>query len=125
MKDTEKLVKEFFELLEDPKTLIEKAKEFMTITQQEECKTVGGLPVDGSIMGIHQTLVRYKVTSIKEKKSNNKLIKDCIVKMEHRGEGQGEQRRKYLIRLVKEVAPRKAREEGVWGINVNSFRPFK
>lgn len=122
MTEVEKLVTDFFAYIANEESTIEKAKTFMTITQQETCKVVSGNPVDGNIMGMHQLIKRCEILSIKEKVSTNKVMKDCTIKLKSK---ENEKVIKYSCRCVKETELRKTSEEGTWGINVNSFRYLK
>lgn len=108
-----------------PDAKFEDLKKFLTLTQQQECLYVNRLSVEGQLMGINHLLrISTKIT-IKAVPKSNDIVKDFVLHLENKQEGQKAKKTKVQCRLVKEIGVRKTSKDGVWGVNASSFRHLK
>lgn len=125
MTHTEQLVTDFLTLLKQDRPLLEVALKMLTLTQQYEYKYIGGIDVKATINGIYSLVhqsVSFKVT---EKVSSNEVMKDVKIVLHLNDDAQkatGYKSRELQCRCIKESGVRKTDIEGVWGINVSSFK---
>lgn len=91
---------------------------FLTKTHQNELQYIGRIAMEGHISGIHSIVKECSKIGVREKKIS-KTCADMVVTFH------GKTKVKFSCRLIKEIGVGKPSEEGVWGINVNSFKLLK
>ena len=125
MTHTEELVTNFLTLLKTERPLLDDALKMLTVTQQHEYKYVGGVDVKATINGLYGLVRQSESFEVFEKPSSNKMVKDVkiVLRMTYEAEKiSGFKSRKLTCRCVKESDVRKPNIDGVWGINVSSFK---
>lgn len=106
----------FFEALKVPACKYEDVKKYITKTQQEESQYVGRTNVEVHLNGLHSLVTNCKTIEFTEKVNTNKLVADFKVTFK------SSQKAVMTCRLIKESGLRKPHEDGVWGVNVSSFK---
>lgn len=110
----------FLNYLADKNATFENAKIHLTKTNQEECRYVHKLSVEGAISGIANIVKQVDKIKISQKISTSPLLKTCEIKFSNV--------KKYselTCVVVKEKDVRKPSEDGEWGVNIQSFRIIK
>lgn len=120
MTDCEIVVAGFLDDLQSKDVLFETLILQLTKTQRYEAQFVARTTIHPNLSGVCMLLKEAKVVSVKEKYSTAPFIKDVTIKVLIE-----KTKFTYSIRLVKESDVRKPSEDGVWGINITSFKSLK
>ena len=94
-------------------------KKYITKTQQIESEFVGKKNVESHLNGIYNVVQYCSDVKIKEKISTNNVMKTFILTFI------GQSKVKMECTCVKEIDKRKPDKNGVWGVNVESFKLIK
>ena len=125
MTQTEQLVTNFLTLLQQEKPLLDDAINMLTATQQHEHKYVGGVDVKPCIDSIYILMAHAESFTVSEIESDHECVKDVNIELFLKPESEnfaGCKTKKLTCRCVKESGVRQPRVDGVWGINVGSFK---
>lgn len=120
MKTAQEHLEKFLETVKK-KPSMEMALSFLTKTQQHEANIIGGQTPQVQINSLY-TLLQYSakgyyITAL----PGNEVKMDFKIVFDHNiGH-----KLHYKIRLIKEIAVRKADKTGEWGVNINSLRLIK
>jgi hypothetical protein len=112
-------LEKFFQELQKKDCKYATIKKLLTITQQEESKFVGRKNVEGHINGVHSLLNACEKVEFKEKYSTNKLLKTFKCTFF------GKKKVRMECTVLKEIGVRKPHNDGIWGVNIESFKLIK
>lgn len=110
---------EFFKQTELP--LMSEAKKFVTKTQQYESQFIGKPSVEPHLNNFFYFVKGLKSYTLREKYTTTPCLKTIIIKYEFECEG-SLYNKEASITVIKEIATRKPSINGIWGININSFK---
>lgn len=125
MTQTKQLVTNLLTLLQQEKPLLDDALPMLTLTQQHEHKYIGGVDVKTAINAIWAVMIRAESFTVSDIESDHEMIKDVkiVLHLKYEAEKLADCKVKTLIcRCVKEAGVRQPRVDGIWGINVGSFK---
>ena len=125
MTQTEELVTNFISLLQHEKPLLDDAIKMITITQQHEHKYIGGVDVKPCIDSIYTLMTHVESFTVSDIESDNECVKDVKIVLHLKYEDSKLadcKTKKLTCRCVKEAGVRQPRVDGIWGINVGSFK---
>jgi hypothetical protein len=119
MTQTEELVSNFLRLLQNERPELSDALPMLTLTQQHEHKYIGGVDVKTAINSLYAVMLRVKSFTVSDIGNVNDVVQDVKIELH----GIPELGMKTMTcRCVKEAGVRMPRVDGVWGINVGSFK---
>ena len=125
MTQPEQLVTNFLTLLQQEKPLLSDALPMLTATQQYEHKYIGGVDVKTAINSLWAVMLNAESFTVSEIESDHECVKDVkiVLHLKYEAEKLADCNVKTLTcRCVKEAGVRQPRVDGIWGINVGSFK---
>lgn len=125
MTQTEQLVTNFLTLLQQEKPLLDDAIKMLTATQQYGHKYIGGVDVKTAINSLWSLMLGVESFTVSEIGNVNDVVQDVKIELTLKYEDSklADCKTKTLTcRCIKESGVRQPRVDGVWGINVGSFK---
>ena len=124
-KTAEEHLEKFIEALTIDDALFSDIKKYLTLTQQNDCRYVNKISVEANLMGILGLFKRYGKVEVKEKIGTNKLMRDFIITLSNGRHSSIPKTTKLQCRLIKEDKIRETSIDGIWGVNISSFKHVK